>query len=276
MARSKNIDQTYLLTQQYNDGANLSARARLHILFSTNPQRWPHWVFDRVTDPLTALPPDARVLELGCGPGWLWAENLDRIPGGWRVTLSDFSDGMLNEARQNLRESGRAFDFRLVDAQLIPFEDAAFDAVIANHMLYHVPDRPRALSEIRRVIKPGGRFFAATNGKNHLREMYEIEQRFDPEGDYWDGFSVADGFMLENGADQLAAWFDPVTLIRFDNNLIVTEIDPLVDYYRSGPAQKFLVGDKLNTLRAFLREEMAATGVIRITKDSGLFIAQRQ
>ncbi len=55
--------------------------------------------------------------------------------------------------------------FKEIDAQSIPFEDETFDAVIANHMLYHVPDRPKAIAEIKRVLKPGGRLIATTIGK---------------------------------------------------------------------------------------------------------------
>ena len=69
-----------------------------------------------------------------------------RIPAGWSITLSDFSPGMLDAAWRNLVVTGRAFQFKEIDAQSIPFEDETFDAVIANHMLYHVPDRPKAIA----------------------------------------------------------------------------------------------------------------------------------
>src|SRR5438128_5363777 len=97
--------------------------------------------------------------------------DISRIPAEWDITLSDFSQGMLDEARQRLRESPHQFVFAVVDAQAIPYPDQVFAAVIANHMLYHVPDRPTALAEIRRVLKPGGHFYASTVGVNHLREL---------------------------------------------------------------------------------------------------------
>ncbi len=95
------------------------------------------------------------------------------------IALSDFSPGMIEEAQHNLADAGRPFAFERIDAQAIPFADASFDMVIANHMLYHVPDRPQALAEIRRVLRPGGRLYAATGGANHLREIGELVQRFD-------------------------------------------------------------------------------------------------
>ena len=64
-----------------------------------------------------------------------------------------------------------------MDAQSISYEDEIFDAVIANHMLYHVPDRMKAIAEIKRVLKWGGRFIATTVGSHHLKEMNNWLQR---------------------------------------------------------------------------------------------------
>ncbi len=166
---SKFTDQQYLKTDQYRDSSNLDARVGIHQHFSTNPYGWFNWVFDH----LLKLPEDAKILELGCGPGYLWKENVSRIPAGWNITLSDLSSGMLDAAWRNLVVTGRAFQFKEIDAQSIPFEDETFDAVIANHMLYHVPDRPKAIAEIKRVLKPGGRLIATTVGENHMNEIMD-------------------------------------------------------------------------------------------------------
>ena len=88
------------------------------------------------------------------------------------------SDGMLDETRTNLAQLGHSFTYSQADAQELPFHDASFDAVIANHMLYHVPDIPRALKEVRRVLKPSGFCYAATMGLANMREMDELAARF--------------------------------------------------------------------------------------------------
>ncbi len=262
-------DATYV-TEQYSTAGNLNARIELHRRFSTNPQGWFPWVFEQLD-----LPHDSDVLELGCGSGLLWHENLDRVPERWRITLSDAFPGMLEEARRNLRPSRRPFHFVAIDAQAIPCKDASFDAVIANHMLYHVPDRGKALGEIRRVLRPGGRFFTSTVGSHHLREMDELVRRIDPKARPL-GTEEVVPFVLENGHDQIAPWFSRVTLRRYEDELVVTEAGPLVNYVLSTSAQSVLLGDKRAQFVDLIQDELATQGAIRITKDSGMFIAVRE
>jgi SAM-dependent methyltransferase len=256
------------LQSQYKDSANLSARAGLHLRFSTNPYGWHRWVFDQFD-----LPPTAAILELGCGPAWLWQQNRDRIPAGWQITLTDLSEGMLDEARQKLSEVSRAITFKKVDAQAIPFSDASFDGVIANHMLYHVPDRPRAIAEMRRVLKPGGRFYATTVGERHMQELDQLVTRFAPDTRLWSERGGPNEFSLENGAAQLTGVFSEVTLRRYADALVVTDADALITYALSGTAKATLTGERQEAFARFVAQEIAAQGAIRITKDSGLFIA---
>lgn len=263
------INQNSLRDDQYKDSSNLNARIQLHARFSVNKYGWTRFVFDRLAD----LPPDSRILEIGCGPALLWRVNQARIPEGWDITLSDFSSGMLEDAKRGLAGSSRPFNFEVVDAQEIPFGDATFDSVIANHMLYHVPDRPKAISEINRVLKPGGRFLAATNGQNHMRELWDLGSRFGINL----GFSVNDpvlrAFSLENGQAQIAQSFPNVTLQRFEDALEITEVQPILDYVLSTKiARSMLDREKLAEVTKYLEQEIAAKGTFHITKDTGLFM----
>ena len=262
-------NQEYLLTEQYQDESNLNARIQLHDRFSTNKYGWHRWVFNQLS-----LSPESHILELGCGTGLLWLENLNRVPRDWGITLSDLSPGMLQEAQRSLRDSQRHFDFGVIDAQAIPFEDDIFDAVIANHVLYHVPDRTKAFSEIRRVLRPGGRFYASTVGRAHLRELYELVHRFDPRADLW-GTQVSESFLLENGLDQLSEWFYRITLHRYEDALVITEAKPLVAYVLSSAAKSALVGKEPEFIE-FVERELALHDAIYVTKDSGLFEALRE
>src|SRR5262249_51194863 len=125
---SRHTDTQYLLNDQYKNAENLSARAQLHTRFSTNKQGWHRWVFDQFE-----MPPHGKVIEFGTGPTWLWAENLDRIPEDWEITLTDFSAGMLEESKRNLENRVQRFRHEIIDVQSIPREDASFDVVTANH-----------------------------------------------------------------------------------------------------------------------------------------------
>src|SRR5258708_23600339 len=203
--------EDYLRDEQYRDAGNFSARVELHRRFSTNRGSWQRWVFDHL---LAALGPEAQVLEVGCGPALLWRANLDRLPVGWRVTVTDFSPGMIETVRRALEADEARFSVAVADAQALPFADASFDAVVANHMLYHMPDRPRAIAELARVLRQGGRLFAGTNGPAHLIEIERIVRRAGAQDSWWRAEAV-NGFTLGNGAEQLAASFAAVTLGHF-------------------------------------------------------------
>jgi len=262
----KSSDQQYLKTDQYRDSSNLDARARIHERFSTNSYGWFRWVFDV----LVKLPENTRILELGCGNGLLWKENASRIPAGWNITISDLSSGMLDAAWRNLVVTGRAFQFKEIDAQSIPYEDETFDAVIANHMLYHVPDRPKGIAEIKRILKPGGRLVATTVGANHMKEMMDWYQQVHI-SKIWESF--ANPFVLENGLEQLAPFFSEVRPSRYEDNLYVTEVEPIMAYIRSGMRVAELSEKELANLQQHLEQELQEKGRIFISKDSGLFEA---
>jgi len=263
---SKFTDQQYLKTDQYKDSSNLDARVEIHKRFSTNSYGWCKWVFDN----LLKLPETARILELGCGPGYLWKENVSGIPSTWDIILSDLSSGMLDSAWRNLVVTGRSYRFKEIDAQSIPFADETFDAVIANHMLYHVPDKPKAIAEIKRVLKPGGRLFATAVGENHLKEITDWFRQIH-KSDVWESFTNT--FTLENGLERLKSFFPNVTLSRYEDNLHVTELEPLIAYIRSGIRVGELSEDEFAKLQSDLGKELKERGRIFITKDSGLFEA---
>ena len=262
---SKFTDQEYLRNDQYRDASKLNARVELHRQFSTNPGGWFPWVFKL----LETLPAVANVLELGCGPGYMWKECLDRIPEGWSITLSDLSDGMLDAAWRNLVVTGRAFKYEQIDAQSIPYPDETFDIVIANFMLYHVPDRQKALREIQRVLVPGGYFVAATSGRAHLNELNAWLKKASP--DKYIPFNNT--FSLENGLEQLTPFFSSVEIERYENSLRVTEIEPLVAYISSTTKARHIPESAFLEISQEIEDILSLTGEIFITTDSGLFLA---
>jgi SAM-dependent methyltransferase len=260
-------DRGYLRNAQYRDARNVNARIDLHTRFSENRYGWQPWIFDHL--PTAAA---CRVLEVGCGPGRLWLDNAARIPGQWSIVLSDFSTGMLEDTRRTL-VLDRPMSLLVCDAQALPFRDATFDCVVANHMLFHVPDRARAVDEIVRVLMPEGCLLASTVGDAHLVEIDEWLDGLGVPAEFR-GAAASARFTLENGARQLSATFASVERDRYVDALRVTEAEPLLAFIASMRAGAHLSPAALAQLRVRIDAELCATGAVRITKDSGVFVAR--
>ena len=259
--RDSMIHPRHLRTSQYVDDTRLRKRIAIHEKFSTSSQKWCQWLFDQM-----AFPRSPRILELGCGTGLFWQENRHRLPFGTELTLTDISEGMLQSAHQSLE--GVPFESRVADAQSLPFPDASFDLVIANHMLYHVPDIDLPVREIRRVLRPGGFLYAATNGIEHMREIFELTGK---------GFAlrpVATRFSLENGATQLEKSFASMERRDFANDLAVTEVQPVIDYLESTAVEDNLTSSQIDHAREIVSEAIARDGAFRIRKSTGVLIAR--
>lgn len=260
MAQSPNA-----LQLQYCDSTNFRKRAALVGRFSTNRYPWYRWVYDQ----LEKLSAGSKVLELGCGPGSLWKRNVDRIPAGSVIVLSDFSMGMLRDSQRNLGDTRSRFSFAQLDAAVLPFRASSFDAVVANMMFYHVDNRPAALRDIRRVLHPDGRFYATSTGREYMRELNAAATRILQIPRH---APSAERFGLENGIEQLHSTFAEVEIRRYQNQLRVTEVEPLVDYFVS--MQPFISPspDRWAALREYFQRIVDEQGQIVIPIDVGILI----
>jgi SAM-dependent methyltransferase len=222
------------------------------------------WVFDQLR-----LAPGMQVLEIGGGPGGLWQENRRRLSRQIGVTFTDQSTGMLAQAMATLGDLV-SFRFGAADAQALPFAVDSFDVVIANHMLYHVPDRGKALAEIRRVLRPAGRFFAATNDYAHMQEMRNLAESFMPGMAHV--LSPNERFPFDVAASELSRHFGQVQLHRYHNNLVVTDADVLADYMLSG---LFINLPEVaeTPFRHWLHDRIRSEGAITVTAATGIFEA---
>jgi ubiquinone/menaquinone biosynthesis C-methylase UbiE len=253
-------DTRYLREEAYRVPDRLERRIALHRRFSANATGWLPWVFDRLE-----LPPGARVLDAGCGNGDLWRVNLQRLDPTTRLTLADLSEGMLDAACAAL--GSRAL-YVEADLQSLPFADGAFDVVLANHVLYHVPDLPRALDEVARVLAPGGRFYATTVGERHLAELRDLV------GDRAPWSRNHERFGLGNGAARLAPWFGQVELHEYPDTFLVTETEPVIDYLLSTTTARSLTARDVAEIRAAIDDGIARDGVFVLAKHVGLFAAR--
>jgi SAM-dependent methyltransferase len=149
-----------------------------------------------------------RVLDIGCGTGEA-AERFAKELGA-DVVAADQSGRMVNLARE------RGLDARVADIQALPFLDGEFDCVVAGWVLYHVQDRHRAIAEVARVLRPGGRFVAATMAVDNFAEVWELV------GEDW-GRNIS--FDRENGVAQLEAHFARVEQRDCDGTVVFPTAD---------------------------------------------------
>jgi len=255
------MNQTEAVKQQYTDDQNLALRIQFHATYSVNKQGLVPWLFEQYR-----FKAHDSILELGCGNAAQWQGK--RLPQSCKLILSDFSEGMVRAAKEKLSPAEDHVDFQIIDIQDIPFEDTTFDAVIANFMLYHVPDLAKALAEVRRVLKPSGTFYAATNGANGLHAFVrEALRHCNPRTDC---FSRPFSFKLHNGGELLSGYFSSVKRVDYIDSLAVTNTQDLIDWARStssvtGYTNPDQLYDYFEAIR--LRD-----GAINIPKEVGMFV----
>lgn len=259
-----------LRDRQFRDSTNLRARGNLHARFGSNPVPWFPWIFN-----LLRIEKGHRILEVGCGPGTLWRQNAGRLPDATFI-LSDLSLGMVSEARQQLRTDHR-FRFAVCDAQAIPLPEGTCNSVIANHVLFFMPNIPQALSEIHRVLVPGGRFYATTNGARHMPELGDLLTEFDPAlHRAWEQGKELHQFDFDNGQTLLKPWFDEIQVIRYPDRLLVTDPEPLAAYVLSMSSLVPALSGHEDQFRRFVEHRVSESRPFHISKDTGMFSAIRK
>ncbi|MFX0548613.1 MerR family transcriptional regulator [Hathewaya histolytica] len=261
--------------QQYKDATNLRSRISIHEKYSKNKEGWMPWFFKKILD--LNLKGEIKILELGCGDASLWIKNFNKIPKSFSITLSDFSKGMLEDAKRNLNVNSHKFNFKLINAEDIPYTEDEFDIVIANHMLYHLSDIHQGLKEIKRVLKPNGYCFASTVGVNHMKELRDIIENFNSKELTSESWNSTNNFNLENGKDILDKYFKNIILSKYEDALIIDEALPLIHYIFSMPGNvKDNFNEKLyKKLVNYIEDIIINKNIITITKDTGFFMCQK-
>lgn len=261
--------------QQYANAEKFNARIRLHAQCATNKYPWPLWVFDQFEKK-----EKLKILELGCGTGMLWQVNATRIPLDWDITLSDFSEGMLKETKDRLKTLKFEFKYEVINAESIPYPDNNFDAVIANHLLYHVPDLEKALAGIARVLKPGGKLYSTTVGKNNMLEMKQLVTEFTHDQKYQEVLgTIESNFSLDNGTEYLNRYFQAIHIVLYQNRLCINDAELLAEYVLScnglKPGVEVLNPGRAGEFKDFVQNMIKTRDQIVITTESGMFICEK-
>lgn len=215
-------NRAFLRGDQYKTDANLSARQSIYA-FRHPPADIAATVLD-----LVAPGPSDTVVDVGCGNGVYLAE-LARRGLGARVLGLDLSYGMLTAARDRLPAASRRPQLAGADAVVLPVRDAVADMTLSMHMLYHVPEPARALRELRRVTRPGGRVVIGLNGDRHLKQLRAVLAAVGGE----DPRSMGEALSLDDGHAMAGALFPSVTRHDIVGELRVPAAGPIADYVRS-------------------------------------------
>ena len=203
------LNDPELVRRQYESEAGLKVRRDAQLQFREGPD-----AFDVAFELVSQLNP-RRVLEVGCGMG-NFAERVARETSA-EVVATDLSPRMVELA------AARGLDARVADVEELPFADGEFDCAVANAMLYHVADLDRALSELARVLEPGGRLIALTIGAEHMGEVWRLVGYQRPERP----------FSRENGAEQLDRHFRRVERNDVDGKLVFPDVVAVHSYVES-------------------------------------------
>ena len=277
-------DRAYLRDVQYQTDANLAARQSI---YSYQQPRID--LQGRVID-LAAPAPGETVCDVGCGNGTYLAELARRGFVG-RVLGVDMSLGMVAAARERLGTVGSAgrvhsagsiessadsaevdslatVGLLAADAAVLPLRDGAADLTLAMHMLYHVPDPSQALSELRRVTRPGGRVVIGLNGLGHLRQLRDVVAA--ARGD--DVWGQHERLTLDDGETLAGRYFSSVTRHDFVSELRIPDPEPVAVYVRSMPGTQHSA-DPERLVAAVVARFPAAPGAdLTVTTHAGCLI----
>jgi SAM-dependent methyltransferase len=217
------------------------------------------------------------VADVGCGNG---LDLRQIVPQGRsRHAIGfDLSAGMLRSL-EDLRQSG-GLSLVQADAQRLPLPDQSVDVAMAMHMLYHVPDIPAAIRELRRITRPGGTVLASTNSSGFLTEIHGLlDAAISSQLNRPIRAMPALRFTTESGAALLSREFSSVTLRTHDVPLSIPSVQPVIAYVASirepilARIGKPLEFDAVLTdIAVKVEQTIQAQGSFRTTSNVGVFI----
>ena len=173
------------------------------------------------------------MLDVGCGNG-LWLKRLRQLQPGIRDVEADLSLGMLRSLVAHWEER-RIPPVTVVDAQALPFRDGSVDVALMIQMLYHVPNRAKALLEVRRVLSAQGAVVVATPALHHLQELRELLRLAisDVRQEQVVGPFLKNPFDVDTAVQELQANFSHVESYVRTGLLEIPQVDPVVAYLDS-------------------------------------------
>ena len=261
------VNKKYLKEEQYKSSKNLSARIVIHQKFRTNPESFYGWIWKNYE-----INKPVKILEVGCGTGEFWQENNSKLASGSEVLMTDFSEGMVEKAKSKINFDN--IKLEVADIENLPYPDDSFDIVMAHHVIYHAADKDKAISELKRVVKPDGFISITTNSERHMLNVYTIAHSID------DNFSMVrniDGFTEEDADEMLKNHFSNIKKEVYEDMLEVDDLEFMIEYIKSTtePRKIYLKEDFYDKYSEIVKRDIDEKGHFDILKRSPLFICKK-
>ena len=260
--------KVYLKDTQYSSSKNLDTRGALHERFAPRGSN----LFDFVWDAYQFVPSD-RVLEVGCGAGTFWRHS-EVKNCGQEILLTDFSPGMVEKAEENLSSTGWRAQFKVADADNLPYVSHSFSVVLAHYMLYHVESKQRVLSEFLRVLQSDGWVGILLQRPENMSSIYALlEDVASIEVPLTDGRRFSASVLRP----LIQRSFGSVEDHEFEDELQVTDADMVVSFAQSSHAvQPLSLSDQTwANYRKRLCDIIDSVGYLAVKRASSLFVCRK-
>lgn len=256
--------------------SDLTTRIKIHQQYGTNDID--QWMLDVLT-----LTPGMTILDIGCGTGKQCFLFENALNGKCHITGADVSLELLKAADVEKNKRKSAATFMLADFnQPLPFPDAAFDLVTCCFALYYALDIPFTISEMKRVLRPGGSLFVTGPLPENKGEFYRIiEEATGKPIPFMPGRARFGSEIL----DIVQKTFRKTEVYRFENPVILKELKPFLDYTKASLSEDRKLWASLFADESFddivqkiekrAAEDIAKNGQIVMTKVVGGFLAIR-
>lgn len=230
------------------------------------------------------IQPGSRILDVGCGAGKQCFLYIDHLNGAAEVSGGDVSEDLLKKAVEENEKRGNPVTFLPLNFdKSFPFESNYFDLVSCCFAIYYAEDVPYTISEMHRILKPGGRLFTTgplpDNKKIFYEIIHEASQKPIPP---MPGSSRYESQFLKTMQDQ----FSKVEVFRFENPLSFPAVDPFLAYTKASLSEdrklwtslfngKEEFDQLMEKIRIVAQRRLEADGSLVMTKVVGGFLASK-
>ena len=258
---------------QYKNTDNLNKRISIHD-YSTAKTEWFHWLWQR--EEITG---GMKILDIGCGNGMFWKRVAELLPEDLEIHLTDYSDGMLESARETVAEIMETYPEKHLhfvlekrDAADFSYPTSGFDRIMANHMLYHLTkeNRIRLYGRIKELLAENGKFTCTLIGLHHMREIHEFID------EYYPGIKLLSGgfdIWLETAEEELRDFFRVTRVEEQPNDLLVPDEEAIFDYVSSySDESREMISRDRELFLERIRSRMNEDGCMYIHKSTGVVV----